>query len=123
MHFICDLEGAEELQAHWDSELATTSRDLIEVGLDAAREGVATAQAEHAYTDRTHNLTNNAHVEQEYDGEAYMVWPEEYATFVDKGTSRNAAYPFTPVAEARAEMVLDHGATAATDALAERMKG
>lgn len=122
MHFICDLEGAEELQAHWDSELATTSRDLIEVGLDAAREGVAAAQAEHAYTDRTHNLTNNAHVEQEYDGEAYMVWPQEYASFVDRGTSTNAAYPFTPIAEQRAEHTLARGTDVAVAVLIDNME-
>ena len=122
LEFLTVLDGAEELQAHWDSELRATDDALLDVGLEAARVGVKEEQAEHPYTDRTRNLTDNAHVEQTGDREAEMVWPEEYASFVDKGTSKSKPYPFTPIAEQRAESALARGTDVAVAVLIDNME-
>ena len=122
LRFHCSLEGATELQSHWDAELHATDDALLDVGLEAARTGVEAEQAEHPYTDRTGNLTGNAHVEQTTDREAEMVWPEEYASFVDKGTSTNKPYPFTPIAGQRAETTLARGTDVAVAVLIDSME-
>jgi hypothetical protein len=59
------------------------------------------------YTDRTGHLSGigdggsdeNSHADQTEDGEAEMIWPVDYASFVDEGTTRSRAYPFTPRAK------------------------
>src|ERR1043166_3002481 len=78
--------------------------DTDNAAKNAADEGVKAEQADHPYTDRTRNPTGSAHVEPADGGEGFdMVWPAPYANFVDKGTSRAKASPFTPIAEERAE--------------------
>lgn len=90
-----------------DEWFATVSRawqqlavDLVHGNFVAARAGVWEAQQDHPYTDRTQNLTNTAHPQYNVNekGHAAMVWPMEYASYVDGGTSRNKAYPFVPTA-------------------------
>lgn len=84
--------------------------DTHNAAKNAADEGVKEEQRDHPYVDRTQNLTGSAHVEPADDGGPGfdMVWPAEYASFVNQGTSRAAAFPFTPIAENRAEQVLKY---------------
>lgn len=117
----CSLEGLDELKAEHSAACDELDQDLNDAAVTAAGDGVKAAQDQHPYTDRTYQLTERAGVELESFGEASMVWPKEYASFVDEGTSRNAAYPFTPIAKARAESSLDNGAELAVKKLEERM--
>ena len=107
-----DLDALALAFATSEAELR---EDLQRAGVDAAQGGVDAAKAHHPYTDRTHDLTETSHVEPIHDakGGALMVWPQEYAGFVDEGTSRARPYPFTPLAEQVAERDLEHLATEA----------
>lgn len=98
--------GSDELEHDTDNAAFT-----------AADAGIEEAQANHPYTDRTRNLTGSAHVEPADDGGpgADMVWPAEYADYVDKGTERSRPYPFTPQAEDRAQASLDRSLETAVD--------
>ena len=90
--------------------------DLDKAGLEAAKGGVDAAKNYHPYTDRTGELTGNAHAEPDLaHGGGMMVWPEPYAGFVDEGTSRARPYPFTPLAEQVAERDLEHLTAQAVD--------
>lgn len=89
---------------------ATLADDLQRAGVKAAKDGVALARASHPYEDRTGNLTNNAHVEEDHAiGGGLMTWPEDYASYVDEGTSRARAFPFTPRARKLAAVMLNEG--------------
>ena len=82
-------------------------------------------QDNHPYQDQTGNLTNNMHVEgaNAPDGtpEAEVVVPEEYAAYVNDGTSRNRAYPFMPLGEYAAEEALHDNTAKALARYAERI--
>lgn len=104
-----------------DVEVAELGDDLDREALEAAREGVEAAQQNHPYTDRTQNLTNTAHAERTERGTAAMVWPMDYASFVDKGTSRARPFPFTPIAERAAAEALNRRVTAAVLRFLTRM--
>ena len=117
MRAVVVWEGLDALKAAFrraDDELRL---ELREVSLNAAAEGIRAARSEHPYTDRTYHLSGegdggsdeNSHAEQRRDGIAEMVWPVEYASFVDEGTNRSRPYPFTPQAHARAEQILQEG--------------
>ena len=111
----CELVIApfEEAYRRAEDELAT---GLDSAAKEAAQEGVDAAKAQHPYRDRTHNLTDQAHVEPSaVRGDHFMTWPMEYASYVDQGTSRANPYPFTPLAEQAADRGLDHHARAAVD--------
>ena len=88
-----------ELKERVAAAMPELEANVERANIQAAEEGIRAAQTEHPYTDRTGDLTGEAHVEPDGNGKALMVWPMEYATFVDEGTSRAAAYPFTPLAE------------------------
>jgi hypothetical protein len=114
MSFTVTLDGLDGLGAAWGGAVASMRSGLGEVSLEAAREGVREAQSNHPYTDRTHDLTDAAHAERTGE-DIEMVWPAEYAGFVDRGTKRSKPYPFTPQAEATAEKVLAYGAEHVVD--------
>ena len=116
------LEGLDEFGAAWGAAVSDARTDLVEASLDAAAAGVREAQDNHPYTDRTYGLTGDSHTEQADDGEAEMVWPAEYAGFVDEGTSRNRPYPFTPQARERAEAELQRKTQDVADGIAARVK-
>jgi hypothetical protein len=129
------ITGIGAMRQRVAAGIAHLEADLREATLDAAAAGVKAAQREHSYTDhrdpkRSHHyrgslgLTDTAHAEQPRVGglragiEAIMAWPAPYAVFVDKGTSRARAYPFTPTAEQAAKASLDTGVRRALETFA-----
>ena len=92
---------------------------------NAGDEGVKAEQADHPYTDRTYNLSGSAHVEATDDGEpgVDMVWPANYASYVNSGTERSRPYPFVPIAEDRAKQVLDYDLENAVDRFKDTVSG
>lgn len=110
------VEGLDELVSDWKATCAELDTELGRGAMRAAGEGVAEAKANHPYTDRTHNLTDSAHVNPLSGGDAEMVWQMPYAGFVDKGTVRAKPYPFTPIATAKASSELDANSERAVDA-------
>lgn len=97
-------------------------QDLQRASLDAADYGVEAMQQHHPYQDRTYALSGGMHVEPD-DEEAVMVIPADYASFVDKGTSRSRAYPFTPLGEHAAEEALEQSVARALQAFAQKVTG
>lgn len=92
------------------------SSDLHRAGVAAAEGGVAAAKERHPYEDRTGDLTGEARaIPNEAIGGADMTWPEDYASYVDEGTSRAKPYPFTPLATQVADRDLEHGAREAVE--------
>ena len=124
------LEGLDEFGAAWGTAVSSGRTELAGASLEAAAEGIREAREDHPYTDRTGHLSGigdgggeqNSHAEQTDDGEAEMVWPVEYAGFVDQGTSRNRPYPFTPQARERAEAELQRKTQDVADGIAARVK-
>ena len=114
------MSGSAVLEGLFELRLAMAVADerladgLRKVSMKAAEAGILEARTDHPYTDRTFHLSGlgdggddtNSHATETDDGEAYMVWPVPYASFVDKGTSRSRPYPFTPQAEDKAAEVL-----------------
>ena len=115
------IEGLEELRAAWSAAVDRTRDGLREASLTAAAEGVREAQGNHPYTDRTYHLTGDSHADQTDDGEAEMVWPVLYASYVDRGTSRSRPYPYTPQAEDVAALVLGREAERVLDTILGRL--
>lgn len=102
-----DVSGLERVLREAETALAD---DLHRAGVQAAKDGVALARASHPYEDRTGDLTGEAHVEEDHTtGGGLMTWPVDYASYVDKGTSRARAYPFTPKAIKLAAVMLREG--------------
>jgi len=120
--FKIEVEGYEELFNRWRSETDALKRDLHRATISAAERGIEEAQRNHPYTDRTTNLSELASGEDNATGEAgsEMVWPMEYASFVDRGTRRNRPYPFTPQATKAATEELQARAQDAINAFIER---
>ena len=122
--------GLDEFGAAWDGAIEVAKLDLIEVSLEAAAAGIEAARADHPYTDRTGHLSGigdggsdvNSHAIQTPEGEADMVWPVEYAGYVDKGTKRSAPYPFTPQARERAEAELQRKTQHVAEQVARRIR-
>lgn len=115
--------NADEFAAMVDSALRDLTEDLHKAGIKAAEDGVLAAKQEHPYTDRTGDLTGNAHVEEDHaKGGGIMTWPEEYASFVDKGTVRSKKYPFSPRATSAASYSLEVKAQEALDKFTHRLE-
>lgn len=111
----CSMD-LERFEAEVDSALRDLAEDLHRAGVRAAEDGVALAKASHPYQDHTptDGLTDSARAEEDtVTGGGIMIWPAEYASFVDKGTSRARPYPFTPKAEKLAAVMLNAGANEA----------
>ncbi len=122
------VEGIEAFKARASAAIDQLRLDLREGVLDAARQGIEEARRNHPYKDRTGVLSgyraakggratsavqvNNS---SEDNFMADMVWPAFYAGYVDKGTSTNRPYPFTPQAVAVATKALDENVQRATD--------
>lgn len=98
------------LQHAWSAARRELEDDLDHVGIEAAQGGVDAATANHPYEDQTGDLTGHAHVEPDPRGGGIMVWPDDYASYVDEGTSRSNPYPFTPLALQVADRDLEEGA-------------
>jgi len=130
--FVVWLEGVAELQADIVHAERQLDADLREATLEAAAAGVIEAQQNHPYQDHRDpkksarwrgaiGLTDTSHAEQGDGGSlrtgvhATMVWPADYASYVDKGTSRARAFPFTAQAEKVAEEKLEEGAARAVE--------
>lgn len=103
------------LQRAWSEARHELESDLDEVGKTAAQAGIDASKENHPYADRTGDLTAHAHVEPDPRGGGIMVWSEDYASFVDEGTSRSNPYPFTPLALQVADRDLEYGAKHALD--------
>lgn len=133
--FDVTVEGLDDLQAEVRAAERQLEADLRHGVLLAAAAGVAEAQQNHTYQDhrdpkRSHReggdlgLTDTAHAELVEGGslesgiEAEMVWPAGYASYVDKGTSRARAFPFTAQAEKVAEEKLEENVDRAVDTFA-----
>ena len=101
--------------------------DLLTASTDAADEAVTAMQTSHPYTDRTYNLSGNQTVlpvdapDGGREAELHVVAP--YATFVNDGTRRSAAYPFIPLGEETAERELNERARAAVDTFTRKVGG
>lgn len=126
MKLTFEIEGLEELKHEFAQATRVLKADLSDMSLQAAEAGVKEAKRNHPYTDRTHNLTDEAFAAPAIDRQgqtvADMVWPEDYASFVNKGTSRSKAYPFTPQAEERAEQALKSGVDIAVAHFTDRIE-
>jgi hypothetical protein len=84
------IDGIPELERDFrriENKLSDRARSGA---LQAAREGVTEAKANHRYTDRTGKLTGTsyARLEASAPGAAVAVihWPQSYASFVENGT-------------------------------------
>lgn len=118
---VLALEGvAEEAVTELLNDVALAVRN-------AAEEGVREATVNHPYTDRTYRLSTTARASAmsrgKFEKEVDMVWPAPYAGFVDEGTSRSKAYPFTPQASAKAEETLERDVDAAVDKFVRKLGG
>jgi hypothetical protein len=109
------VEGIPELRAALRATHEKLVIGLRGASLAAAKAGIEEARANHPYTDRTTSLSQDSYAEQvDVDGAlmAEMVWAPPvrpvYASYVNEGTTRNKAYPFTPQAERKAQEVLEH---------------
>lgn len=118
MTFALTLEDADFLHDA-DRGLGKLEHAVDAAAHNAGDEGIRAEQADHPYTDRTYNLSGGAHVDPADDGGpgVDMVWPADYASFVNDGTERARPYPFVPIAEERAEQVLHYDLANAIDAL------
>lgn len=110
------------LEAKVADAIPALEEGLKKASVNAAFDGLGAVKARHPYTDRTHNLTDNSEVIDDPHGGAFMHWPENYANFVDKGTRRSAAYPFTPLAKKVADKALNDNTKEAVDRFADRFK-
>lgn len=109
--FVLDIDEFAERAKAASRKLAD---DLHAAGMKAAQAGIDAEKAYHPYTDRTHDLTDTAHVEEDVaDGGGVMLWPMPYADYVDQGTSTSRPYPFTPLAMQVADRELEEEAKAA----------
>lgn len=113
MNITTRVEGLDELLRTWSAETSRLEKDLEEAGWQAGKVGVQAAQDSHPYTDRTDMLTGTATCVPPYPCDAGgnaagMWWPQDYASYVDKGTSRSRPYPFTPRATKTARLELEH---------------
>jgi hypothetical protein len=123
------IEGLDELEHAWADEVKQLEWDLDKTALVAARAGVEAVREDHPYTDRTYQLTETAralphtYAGDEEPGGAMMIWPKGYAGFVDDGTSRSRAFPFSPKAAEVAEATLEHWSIVLIDAMVARVSG
>lgn len=123
---IVTLEGLDEFERELGAAMHELREDLAQASLAAADAGVSEMQANHPYTDRTYQLSGGMHaaaVDGSDGREAEMRTQAEYASFVDKGTSRNRPYPFTPNGEAAAEKELEQLAKSAAQSFASKVSG
>lgn len=98
----------------WQRTVDSIVHDASIAAVDAAEDGVRAEQADHPYTDQTYNLSASAHVEPSSEDHASgegsgadMVWPAEYASFVNE----KRGFRFTGIA-----------VKAASDSLVRRLK-
>lgn len=109
--FTVDIEGFTEFEVDVAYAAHELDADLLSGAHDAADYGVRSMQENHPYTDRTRHLTDDMFVDDatgpDGEREADMVIPADYARYVDEGTSRSLAYPFTPLGEHTASEALD----------------
>lgn len=92
---------SDEFESAWKSAMVDLQHDLDEASTEAAQAGVDAVKASHPYTDRTGDLTGTARQEKNYVlGGADMVWPEDYADFVDRKKTFNFTANASRVAEA-----------------------
>lgn len=112
-----------------ESDLAALGREFRREMADglrfavkkAAEEGAEYAQRNHTYTDRTYDLTRGTTGRlltfDRDSATAVLEWDEDYASYVDQGTRRSRAFPFSQEATLVAESELNHE----LHALAERV--
>lgn len=102
MRFTFDLDGIDDMEKAFggtEIELNATCRKAVEKGLDR---GVVVARTQHAYTDRTGNLTRSIRPKFEPRREdlieGQLLAEAKYASFVEGGTrphpikARNAPF-------------------------------
>ena len=111
MPFTFDIDMAS-LEREWAAACEGSAKAFKDAAQRAAKAGVEEAQQNHPYTDRTQDLTNTASPVdaggdgQHFGGDVEMTWPKEYASFVDRGTSRSRPYPYVKNAERAAKAAL-----------------
>ena len=125
--FTATLEGLAAFREKCASAASALRDDLADASFDAAAAGVEAATDMHTYEDHTYQLTERGIPRREYDNAtsdliAEMIWEAEYASFVDEGTVRSKAYPFTPAALAAAEPELDRLAGEAAERFRTRIE-
>jgi hypothetical protein len=107
--FVVTVES--HLESDWHGETHEIGRDLGRAVKLSAEEGAAHARENHPYTDRSSNLTLSIGgylVEQsELGAEGEIEAKADYASYVDKGTSRSKPYPFMDEAEKVANQALE----------------
>lgn len=113
MGTVLEVEiDVRELERVWKRAADKLERDVERASKDAAEYGLRAATNNHTYQDHTpvDGLTDSARVEEDPRGGYLILWPVEYASFVDQGTSRARAFPFSPVATKAARGKLEHDA-------------
>lgn len=125
MTVTVDLLGLDAFVA----ELSAALDDELPTAMDNTAEAVAaTARAEHPYTDRTGDLTASIQA-LPAQGSAMggtlhglVMAGTEYASFVEKGTSRSAPYPYLEPAAAAMDPRLGQEGQLALQRVVARMK-
>lgn len=120
------LEGIEELEREAEREIDRTLVPHLVTAVKVASDaGAAEARARHPYMDRTGDLTRSTEGDEPVvrgrSVEGGISADEDYASYVDRGTSRAKAYPFMIFAESEAKKVLPVEAEKAAEAFAEKM--
>jgi hypothetical protein len=107
-HVTVDTSG---LVREWGEACGEIAEDLAHAVKTAVDAGAKHSQHDHHYQDHTYHLTDTTEGKLEShdrDGAVgVIVWPTDYASYVDKGTSRSRPYPFADKAEKVADEVLE----------------
>lgn len=114
------IEGIDTLKREWSSACDAFDNGAEKASKNAAEAGVDEIKQSHPYTDRTGDLTDDAHVVPGTDDGkriAEMEWPEDYASYVD----RKEQFNFTERAERVATGALERGTEHEVDKLCDRM--
>lgn len=111
MPFEVDAD-TRDLEREWAKALDAFSDELADAVDVSCKAGAKYSQNHHPYTDRTYHLTDTTFGKvvhrARYAVEGVLGWVQDYAKYVDQGTSRSRAYPFVQAAVAYTEKALHY---------------
>lgn len=114
-----------DLEKAWREACREFVDETRQVAVKAADDGAAHSRESHPYQDHTYHLTDTTVGKLEaFDGDgatAEIVWVQDYASYVDQGTSRAAAKPFVDDATKVAKAALERGVHTLVEKTESRM--